>query len=32
MSETSLIVAEKLNAVTLYTEGGMDVILTEIEA
>jgi len=30
MGETSLIVAEKLDAVALYTEGGMDVILTEI--
>jgi len=32
MSEKSLIIAEKLDAVALYTEGGMNVILTEIEA
>jgi len=32
MTKKSLIVAEKLDAVKLYTEGGMKVILAEIEA
>jgi len=32
MEEKSLIVVEKLDPVALYTEGGMTVILTEIEA
>lgn len=32
MTEKSLIVVEKLDAVALYTEGGMEKILTEIEA
>ena len=32
MTEKSLIVAETLDAVALYTEGGMNIILTEIEA